>query len=229
MQNSQDMDLKSPSIRRKPWLSTGMKKLELSHHSLILADTSVKKVRKVKYLGHLITNTDEDPFCYINFRISSAFHKWNELKHVLTDRKILISTWTRILEACVRSRLLYNVSAWEITTSELREESMWHNFLRKMIKNGFKRKNVPIEYSKDLKRPKKSKKEDAVDKAEPDDLDWSYKFSNDRLRKITNTSANFCKKQNLQYIAHITKLGDDSLQKQPPFAVDRKNMHVTDG
>ena len=41
---------------------------------------------------------------------------------------------------------------------------------------------------------------------------------------ITKTSsiANFCKKQHLQYIAHITRLGNDSLQKQLLFTVDRK-------
>lgn len=195
-----------------------------------ISGTSVNNVRKFKYLGHMITNTDEDPSCYLNFRITSAFHKWSELKHVLTDRKILISTRTRILEACVRSRLLYSVQAWEITSSELRKiESIWHNFLRRMIKNGFKRKNVPMEYSKGLKRSKKSKKENETDTAEPDDLDWSYIFSNDRLRMISKTSSisNFCKKQHLQYIAHITRLGNDSLQKQLLFAVDRKK-HARD-
>ena len=131
---------------------------------ITISGTSVKNVRKSKYLGHMITNTDEDPSCYLNFRVSSAFHKWNELKHVLTDRKILISTRTRILEACVRSRLLYSVQALEVTTSELRKiESIWHNFLRRMINNGFKRKNVPIEYSKNLKRSRKSKREDEAD------------------------------------------------------------------
>ena len=76
-----------------------------------ISGTAVKNVRKFKYLGHMITNTDEDPSCYLNLRISSAFHKWNVLKHILTDRKILISTRIKILEACVHSRLLYNVQA----------------------------------------------------------------------------------------------------------------------
>ena len=72
-----------------------------------------------------------------------------------------------------------------------------------MIKNRFKRKNFHTEYSKDLKRSKKSKKGGEADTVESDDLDWSYEFSNDRLRAITKASgiANFCKKQHLQYIA----------------------------
>ena len=37
-------------------------------------DTSVKNAPKYKYLGHMITNTDKEPSCYLNCRISSAFH-----------------------------------------------------------------------------------------------------------------------------------------------------------
>ena len=70
-----------------------------------------------------------------------------ELKHVLTDRRIKMTTRTKNLEACVLSRLLYSVLAWELYACELRKiESIRHNVLRKMVANGFKRKNVPLEY-----------------------------------------------------------------------------------
>ena len=60
-----------------------------------------------------------------------------------------MTTRTIILEACVRSRLLYSVQAWELYACELRNiESIWHNVLRKMVAHGFKRKNVPLEYLK---------------------------------------------------------------------------------
>jgi hypothetical protein len=86
----------------------------------------------------MIINTDEDPSQYLNFRISYEFQKWNEFKHVLTDKRIMMST-----------RLLYSVQAWELSVKELRKiETIWHNFLRKMITNGFKRKNVPLAYLK---------------------------------------------------------------------------------
>ena len=98
-----------------------------------------------------------------------------------------------------------------------------------MIRDGFKRRNVPIEYSKEVIRSKKSKNEVEADTVAPNDFDWSYIFSSDRLRAITKTSniANFCKKQNLQYIAHIARIGNDSLRKQLYFAVDRKK-HALD-
>ena len=187
-----------------------------------IGEVELKNVRVFKYLGHMIVNTDEDPSQYLNFRISSAFQKWNELKHVLTDRRILMSTRSRILEACIRSRLLYSVQTWELSGRELRKiESTWCNFLRKMIVNGFKRKHVPTEYLKQLKR---SRKESQPNVPKPDDLDWSYVYSNQQLKEITKTadSSNFCKSQHLKYVAHVTRLQNNSFQKQLLFSSDHK-------
>ena len=182
---------------------------------------ALKNVRTFKYLGHMITNNDEDPSHFLTFRISSAFQKRNELKHVLTDRKINMFTRVKILEACVRSRLLYSAQSWELCASELRKlETIWHGFLRKMTTNGFKRKNVPQEYLVARKKAKKSK----TTVPEPDDLDWAYVFSNDKIREITKTTSitNFCKIQHLKYVAHVTRLDNDSFQKQLLFAIDHK-------
>ena len=104
---------------------------------------ALKNVRTFKYLGHMIVNNDEDPSHFLTCRISSAFQKWTELKHLLTDRRIFISTRVKILEACVRSRLLYGAQSWELSASEIiKIESIWHGFLRKMVHNGFKRKKM---------------------------------------------------------------------------------------
>ena len=132
----------------------------------------------------MVTNLDEDPSHFLSFRIASAFQKWNELKHVFTDKRIFMSTRVKLLEACVRSRLLYSSQSWELLASEVRKlESIWNSFLRKMICNGFKRKNVPPEY---LKARKKAKNTNTV-VPEPDGLDWAFTFSNEKLRLITKT------------------------------------------
>ena len=103
-----------------------------------IGDVPLKNVRKFKYLGHMVTNLDEDPSHFLSFRIASAFQKWNELKHVLTDKRVYMSTRVKILEACVRSRLLYSAQSWELLASEIRKlESIWHGFLRKMVSNCF--------------------------------------------------------------------------------------------
>ena len=107
---------------------------------------ALKNVSTFKYLGQKITNNNEDPSHYLNFLISSAFKKWNELKHVLTDRRILMST--NILEA-------YSVEAWQISATEQNKiESLWHGFLLKMVTNGFKCKNISKEYLNARKKGK---------------------------------------------------------------------------
>ncbi|KAG1651816.1 Integrator complex subunit 11 [Nymphon striatum] len=136
-------------------------------------------VRTFKYLGHMITNNKEDPSFYLTFRISLAFQKWNELKHILTDRRVNMSSLVKILVACIRSRLLYSAQSWELSSNEFRKiETIWLGFLRKMINNSFKRKNVPIEY---LAARKQRKKKSSTTVPEPDDLDWAYVFNNDKL------------------------------------------------
>ena len=78
-----------------------------SKSSLIsIAEVAIKNVRTFKYLGHLFTNTDEDPSSYLTFRISSAFQKWNELKFFLTDKRINMSSRIKILDVCVRKPLV---------------------------------------------------------------------------------------------------------------------------
>ena len=64
-----------------------------SKPSLIsVGGVALKNVLKFKYLGHMINNNSEDPSHFLTFRISSAYQKWNELKHVFTYRKIYMST-----------------------------------------------------------------------------------------------------------------------------------------
>ena len=93
-----------------------------------------------------------------------------------------MSTRIKLLEACIRSRLLYSAQSWDLSACELRKlETIWHGFLRKMITNGFKRKNVSQEY---LIAQKKAKKSNTI-VPEPDDLDWAYVYNNEKLREIT--------------------------------------------
>ena len=46
-----------------------------------IGEVPIENVRTFKYLGHVITNNDDDPSHYLSNRISSAYQKWNELKH----------------------------------------------------------------------------------------------------------------------------------------------------
>ena len=63
-----------------------------------------------------------------------------------------------------------------------------------------------------------------VEVLEPEDLDWAFVYTNHDLERITKTSiiSTFCKIQHLKYIAHVTRLSNDSLQKQILFSCDHK-------
>ena len=89
-----------------------------------------------------------------------------------------------------------------------------------MIAHGFKRENVPLEYLKQNRSNPKS----ATDILEPVDLDWAFVYTNNDLENITKTTniSNFCKTQHLKYIGHVTRLSNDSLQKQVLFPCEHK-------
>ena len=82
-----------------------------------------------------------------------------------------------------------------------------------MLTKGYKRKNVtPPEYVKAKKKAKKSGVTDGLDQAYVID----NVIDNKNLCKITKTTniSSFFKIQHLKYIAHVTRLENDALQKQ---------------
>ena len=83
-------------------------------------------------------------------------------------------------------------------------------FLRRMIKGGFTRKNVP------------KKKDEVIPNEE---IDWAYKNNNNKLHEITKTNElkHFCETQHLKYIAHIVRSENDTIQKQLLFSETNRN------
>ena len=79
---------------------------------------------------------------------------------------------------------------------------MWCGFLRRLVKGGFSRINAP-----------KNKKDKSIPE---DEINWSFKLSNDDIRTITKTTEikNFCDMQHMKYIAHVTRRENNSLQKR---------------
>ncbi|XP_071941037.1 uncharacterized protein [Antedon mediterranea] len=70
----------------------------------------IENVRDFVYLGHTITNREDG--CFTDHRTSSAVGKFHELKEVLKDHDVYMKTRKKVLEACVRSRLLNGTQAW---------------------------------------------------------------------------------------------------------------------
>ena len=68
---------------------------------LTLRNEPIENVRSFKYLGHVLSNENSNTAAFINHQIASAYSKWNELKSVLLDKRIFLSTRVKFLEACV--------------------------------------------------------------------------------------------------------------------------------
>ena len=128
-----------------------------------------------------------------------AYAKWNELKPVLLNKEVKLSTRIRFLEAYIRSRLVYSVQACATHCKGNEEDG--NSFLRRIVRGGFERKNVP-------------KSNDDI--IPPEEIDWAYKINDKELFEITKTTElkHFCEIQYLKYVAHIERSGNYSLQKQ---------------
>ena len=74
-----------------------------------IGEERIENVQQFTYLGQVISNSKKVSFTV--HRIARALAKFNELRNVLTDKKINMKTRKKLLESCVRSRLLYGVQA----------------------------------------------------------------------------------------------------------------------
>ena len=187
---------------------------ELAQESIItLNGFAVENVRKFRYLGYWLNNTAKNP--PLAEQISSAWSKWTEIKHILCDREINLWIRVKILESTVRARLLYAAQTDLLSSAEhAKLESIWHQYLRKMVKGGFQRKKAP------RRETKKQKAERLKREAENPELkeqwDWGYKITNEKLRKICGATpiGDFADKFHLKYVAHVTRMPNNALQKQ---------------
>ena len=91
----------------------------MSSKSLIsLRNKPIENVRSFKYLGHVLCDAPSKSSAFLVHQISSAYAKWNEMKAVFLDKRVFLST-RKILEACVRSRLLHSVQPWQLGAEEM--------------------------------------------------------------------------------------------------------------
>ena len=180
-----------------------------SSYSLIMIDDKpIENVRQFRYLGHTISNTDEK--VQLKAQIGAAHQKWTEMKDVLTDRDIAISVRVSLLEAYVRSRLLYSVQIRRLKAHEVAQlNSIWMNFIRCFGKGGFNRKHTHIDNEIDVEN-------------------WAYKYANNEILRITKSQpiSNFCDQQHLKFIAHVVRSDNACLTKRLLFTQPtRKYVH----
>ena len=135
--------------------------------------------------------------------MSRVIAKYGELSKVLGDSQINMATRGKLLEAWVRSRLLYAPQVWCPNTREINElDVCWYGCLRRMVKAGFSRKR---------------------DQNTGEQL-FSYTFSNLNLESIIKTPPirQFINVQYLHYVAQICRGENTLLTKKILFAKSNK-------
>ena len=142
----------------------------------------------------------EKPTRLIEHRIESATAKFHDLRKILTNGRISARTRGRYMNAFVRSKLCYNIATWNnpdhfVNTLDV----VWHRMLRKVVKNGFKRK--------------------ADSKA--------FIYSNKDLLRITGFQSIqfFSEKQLVKWLAHCVRMENDALQKLSLFMITTKKNY----
>ena len=201
----------------------------LSSTSLVsLKGKEIENVGKFTYLGHTLSNIQSEQSAFITQRVASAYAKWNDLKQVLTDKRVYLTTRMKFLSACVRTRLTYSVQAGMLNASETTKlESIWMNFLRRLVRKGFERENVPQARRRARSRASRSSRSsqsEPMENIEEEDIDWRFKLTNQNVLNITKSEpiSKFCLGQHLKYIAHVTRLPNSSIQKQLLFGTNKK-------
>ena len=158
-------------------------------------DHEIENVQEFTYLGHVISNSED--ICFTEHRVSRATAKFNELRNVLCDIDVNLRTRRKILEACVRSRLLYGTSAWDPKEDEIRKlEVCWNECLRSMVKGGWKRQDTE------------------------DENEFKFVYSNLDLERILQTSPlrQEILAQRMKYLGHVCRKENTSSTKRMMFA-----------
>ena len=175
--------------------------------SLITVDgQEIENVSDFTYLGQTITTDDKK--CFTQHRISRANAKFNELRKVLSDTDVNIRTRRKILESCVRSRLLFGIDVGIPKEEQIKKlETCWFRILRSMVKRGWKRRNVGQD-------------------VDPEDLNFSFIYSNNQLQTILRTTpiTDAMHQQHLRYIGHVCRSENTRLTKKIFFA-DPQRSH----
>ena len=159
-------------------------------------EKTLKTLKVFWYLGcNIKYNEPGTGDSELEFRIDCAESKFYELSKKFFNHKIAIKTRVKIFNALVRSRLTYSCQAWSLTKRQLdRISSAYTMMLRKMVKNGFKRREEG----------------------------WNYVLKNEDLLRICKTESleTFISSQQRSYLAHLVREDDDRCSKNLVFNHD---------
>jgi hypothetical protein len=173
----------------------------------------IENVSHFVYLGQLIDyRTPGVPDNEIKRRIDMANAKFAELKTLLTNFKIKLSTRMNFFCCYVRTRLTYCCETWSLNSSQLhRIQSALEYMLRRMVRGGLQRKTPKAEIDK-LKNTDHEQ-----------EIDWSWKLDSDKIKSITKckTIAEYVQNKNTNWIAHVIRNSGSKQSKNLTFNNDK--------
>ena len=160
----------------------------------------IKNETAFQYLGSYVhreqtTTRDEE----LNLRTDSTETKFYSLGKKLMNFRISLKTRILMLNALVRSRLTYACQTWTLTERQLsRVSSVYIGWIRRMTRNGFKRK----------------------------ENSYAYIYTNEQLLKMAGTEHlhNFIRKLQRCFTAHIIRRNDHELLKRVLFNSDKTQV-----
>ena len=162
-----------------------------------LQGKAIDNVESFVYLGCILNyNEPSTGETEINLRIDAAENAFYSHGKNLMNQKIALKTRVQILDSLVRSRLIYSCPIWTLTASQRSKiSSAYTSTLRKMVKNGFKRK----------------------------ENQWSFVYTNEDIKRICHASdvLKFVMSQQRNYAAHIIRMDNSSIAKRLFFNNDR--------
>ena len=115
------------------------------------------------------------------------------MKNIVLNHDINLQTRLVFLRAYIRSCLTFNCQSWVFTLNQFYKiDATWRIFLRKMIRNDFRRKDPGNEN------------------------DFKLYYTNDDVHRICNTNdiSQFIKFQQRNYAAHLVRCNNDCMTKK---------------
>ena len=170
-----------------------------------IGENVIENVSEFTYLGQTFSNKEQG--CFTDLRISKAIGKFNEMRQVLTDHKVNMATRMKLMDACVRSRLLYGTQAWYINVECAKKlETCWMELLRQMVKGGWRR--LPT-----------------LDEAE--EMEFRLRYTNADILRITKCIPlrSVIRSQYLKYIGHVCRCSNTMMTKKMLFAIPKRAYH----
>ena len=165
-----------------------------------LRNVALHNSSELKYLGSYISRNEPNTGdIEVNHRIQMANVKFVSMTNLLQNQNIYLKTRIKFLNSFIRGRLVYSCQNWNLTTGQSERLNVkYRNFLRRMVRGGFKRIG-------------------------DNDDDFHYKLSNDKIHSICCTSdvSNFVREQQRNYASHVVRMPIEQCAKQLMFNNDQ--------